>query len=137
MSEESVIYAALISGLGAIVIVIVKHWRASKCWTKNECCSCNLYREPASPDSNPLDTNNVTFKVDLDITDDNDIKDDIKDDIDVNNDVNIIKETIINISTKPNRRRYLSPIDEEHIPSTSHKIEIQEADSPLENISQV
>ena len=127
MSEESVIYAALISGLGAIVIVLVKHWRASKCWTKNECCSCNLYREPAFPDSNPLDTNNVTFKVDLDI----------KDDIDVNNDVNIIKETIINISTAPKSRRYLSPIDEEHIPSTSHKIESQEADSPLENISQV
>lgn len=127
MSEESVIYAAIISGFGAIIIVLVKHWRASKCWTKNECCSCKLYREPASPDSNPLESNSVTFKVDLDI----------KDDIDVNNDVNIIEETIIHTSPKPTRRRYLSSIDEEHIPSSTHKIEINENCIPLENISQV
>ena len=129
MSEDSVIYAAIISGFGAIVIVLVKHWRASKCWTKNECCSCKLYREPASPDSTSLDSNSVTFKVDLDI----------KDDIDIggNNDVNIIEETIIHTSPKPTRRRYLSSIDEEHIPSSTHKIEINENCIPLENISQV
>ena len=101
MSEDSVIYAAIISGFGAIVIVLVKHWRASKCWTKNECCSCKLYREPASPDSTSLDSNSVTFKVDLDIKDD------------------------------------LSSIDEEHIPISTHKIEINEIGIPLENISQV
>lgn len=123
MSEDSVIYAAIISGFGAIVIVLVKHWRASKCWTKNECCSCKLYREPASPDSTSLDSNSVTFKVDLDI----------KDDIDVN----IIEETIIHTSPKPTRRRYLSSIDEEHIPISTHKIEINENCIPLENISQV
>ncbi len=116
MSEESVIYAAIISGFGAIIIVFIKHWRASKCWTKNECCSCNLYREPASPYSNPLDTNNVTFKVDLDIKDDND------------NDINVVEETIIHISPKPTRRSYLSSIDEEHISSSTQKIEIQASD---------
>ena len=121
MSEESVIYASIISGFGAIIIVIIKHWRASKCWTKNECCSCNLYREPASPDSNPLDTTNVTFKVDLDVNDDN-----------------IVEETIIlHTSPKQTRRIYLSSIDEEeHIPITEPTIEIKET-THLENISQV
>ena len=131
MSEESVIYASIISGFGAIIIVIIKHWRSSKCWTKNECCSCNLYREPSSPNTNTLDTTINNFKVDLNIKDD-DSNDDDNDDND-----DTVDETIININHKLNTHNYLSSIDEEHIPNTLHKIKIQETDPPLENISQV
>ena len=99
MSEESVIYAALISGVGAIIIVLVKHWRASKCWTKDECCSCRLYKEPSSPDSNSLDKNIDTFKVDLNIKDD-----------DINNINNINTTDIIHISHKQDNRVYISSI---------------------------
>ena len=131
MSEESVIYVALISGVGAIIIVIVKHWSASKCWTKNECCSCKLYREPSSPDSTSLDKNIATFKVDLNIKDD--IKDVNSNDININND-NVVNtfDNIININDKQDKCVYQLYKCENDCIQDIHK-----TDTYLESISHV
>ena len=81
--------------------MIVKHWSASKCWTKIECCSCKLSKEPSSPDSNSLDKNSATFKVDLNIQDT-----DINSISDKNNisDINVNKNNISDINNNINNK---------------------------------